>query len=218
MMLLVAIASESPAPSRFDRQRARTHQAIVETAVTLFAKRGIRQTTIEDICDAADVAQRTFFNHFPTREHLYEAIAAHRIEEFAALLARFGDDARPIEVRLPDLFGTIGRGMVARPAYRELLGAMLNSRPSGEGATARGGLLASASLAFVEGGVERGEINPEHGTDVLADLLLGALVMAIANWKTNAGFDLEGELLRSAGALADLFTRAVDPGRKAVEQ
>lgn len=36
----------------------------------LFAKRGYFETTTEDITEAADVGQGTFFNYFPTKSHV----------------------------------------------------------------------------------------------------------------------------------------------------
>jgi AcrR family transcriptional regulator len=202
----MAATDEVTTPNRFDRRRARTRQAIITAAIDLFAERGIRGTTIEEICDGADIAERTFFNHFPTRDHLYEAIAAHRIEGFIALLGVITQDPRPIGARLPDLFATVARGVVAQPAYRELVGAMLNAHPSGESPLARATVLAAASLAFVKDGVGRGEITSQHRPDVLADILLGSLFMAIANWSSDADFALERELADSAEALVDLFT------------
>ena len=199
---------ELTAPNRFDRRRERTRQAIIEAAIALFVERGIRGTTIEDICEAADIAERTFFNHFPTRDHLYEAIGTHRIEGFTVLLGSITQDPRPINERIPDLFATIARGVVAEPAYRELLGAMQNAHPSGVSPLARTTAVSAASLAFVEDGIRRGQIRSDHRPEVLADMLLGSLFMAIANWSSDADFELERELNDSAVALVDLFNSA----------
>ena len=73
-------------PTRFSRLRARTRDALLDAAVELFQTRGIRATTIEAICARADVSQRTFFNHFKTREHLYAAIAQRRLIGIVAYL------------------------------------------------------------------------------------------------------------------------------------
>lgn len=196
---------EVPTPNRFDRRRERTRQAIIDAAIDLFAERGTRGVTIEEICDKADIAERTFFNHFPTRDHLYEAIGAHRIEGFTALLGSITVDPRPLDERLPDLFAIIAQGMAAQPAYRELVGAMQNAHPSGVSPLARSTAVAVAALAFVEDGVRRGEVRSERRPEVLADLLLGAVFMAIANWSSDPDFALEQELTDAARALVDLL-------------
>lgn len=63
-------------PGRRDRKRRDTRRALVEAALDLFEENGFQQTTIEDITDRADVARRTFFRYFPSKESvLYPVIA-----------------------------------------------------------------------------------------------------------------------------------------------
>jgi AcrR family transcriptional regulator len=55
---------------RQERRKRRTRQAIQTAALKLFAERGYRQTTINDIAERADVAPRTVTVHFPAKEEL----------------------------------------------------------------------------------------------------------------------------------------------------
>lgn len=212
---MTSVTSAPPA-NRTDRRRERTRSAIIDAATTLFAEHGLRATSIQDICGAADIAERTFFNHFPTRDHLYEAIADHRIEGLTEVIDTVAADPRPLTDRLPDLFTTIGRTVAAQPAYRELVGAMLNTRPYGASPLSRSTPAATAVLALVGDGVERGEITARHRPEVLADLLLGSLLMAVANWSSDLTFDLERELADAADALVNLFDPDpnADPDRR----
>ena len=45
----------------------------------LFGERGFLETTVEDITEAADVGKGTFFNYFPTKEHVLAAYGGERI-------------------------------------------------------------------------------------------------------------------------------------------
>ena len=58
------------AAARQERRKRRTRQAIQAAALELFAKRGYRDTTINDIAERADVAPRTVTVHFPAKEEL----------------------------------------------------------------------------------------------------------------------------------------------------
>jgi AcrR family transcriptional regulator len=51
-----------------ERKKQRTRQALRQAAVRLFLERGFEATTIADITAAADVAPRTFFSYFQTKE------------------------------------------------------------------------------------------------------------------------------------------------------
>ena len=59
---------------RQERRKRRTRQAIQAAALELFAERGYRETTINDIAERADIAPRTVTVHFPAKgELLFDA-------------------------------------------------------------------------------------------------------------------------------------------------
>ena len=75
---------------RRDRKKSRTRQELVDAATNLFATRGFDETTTEDIAEAADVSQRTFFRHFPSKEAALYGDMDELLVRFRAIL-----DARP---------------------------------------------------------------------------------------------------------------------------
>ena len=80
----------SPAPSRRERHRAATRESLFRAALRLFAERGYLETTVEDITDAADVGKGTFFNYFPTKEHVLATFGDERV----AVIERAAEEAR----------------------------------------------------------------------------------------------------------------------------
>src|SRR3954471_18914588 len=51
-----------------ERKRAASRAQTVDVAMRLFAERGFDGVTVADICAAADIAPRTFFRYFPTKD------------------------------------------------------------------------------------------------------------------------------------------------------
>ncbi len=55
-------------PSRRERKKLATRDALQRAAMDLVEERGLSCVTVEDITERADVAPRTFFNYFSTKE------------------------------------------------------------------------------------------------------------------------------------------------------
>jgi AcrR family transcriptional regulator len=68
-----------PRADRRERRRVETRERLFRAALELFAQRGFLETTVEDITEAADVGKGTFFNYFPTKEHVLATFGAQRL-------------------------------------------------------------------------------------------------------------------------------------------
>jgi AcrR family transcriptional regulator len=75
---------------RRERHRAETRERLFRAALQLFAERGYLETTVEDITEAADVGKGTFFNYFPTKEHVLATFGDERV----AVIKRAAEEAR----------------------------------------------------------------------------------------------------------------------------
>jgi AcrR family transcriptional regulator len=65
--------SSSPAPAalgRRERHKADVRERLFRAAIDLYKTKGLQATTVREITDAADVGKGTFFNYFPTKEHV----------------------------------------------------------------------------------------------------------------------------------------------------
>jgi AcrR family transcriptional regulator len=72
------------APGRRERRRAETREKLYQAAMQLFAERGFFETTTEDITEAADLGQGTFFNYFPTKQHVLTVLSEKQLERVMA--------------------------------------------------------------------------------------------------------------------------------------
>jgi AcrR family transcriptional regulator len=70
-----------------ERKKRATRDAIATTARRLFAARGFDAVTVAEIAVAADVSEKTVFNHFATKEDLVFAGGEERLAALQAAIA-----------------------------------------------------------------------------------------------------------------------------------
>jgi AcrR family transcriptional regulator len=78
-----------------ERKKLQTRRRIEDAALELFGRDGFDGTTVEGIATAADIAPRTFFYYFPTKEDVVLADYAGRLERIVDQLGRRPDAERP---------------------------------------------------------------------------------------------------------------------------
>ena len=91
-----ANSRESRTSGRRERHKAEIRERLFRAAIDLYMTRGLQATTVRDITEAADVGKGTFFNYFPTKEHV---VAEHygrqkRHSEEALKAIRAGESYR----------------------------------------------------------------------------------------------------------------------------
>lgn len=102
------VTEEQPSVGRRDRKRRATKEALTLAALDLFEEHGFSATTIDDITERADVARRTFFRHFPSKE----AVLFPDPEEYEQQLVVAFEQAAPEQLTLGgfiEMFAAAGR-------------------------------------------------------------------------------------------------------------
>jgi AcrR family transcriptional regulator len=184
--------------NRVDRRKQEIRDRILASAYELFLRQGVSATTIEEICAHADVANRTFFNHFATRGDMLTALAEHRLAGLHDVVSDGSDMSTP--VHLIALFDRIAGEMVAFGGnYREVVGAMVGATGYG---LPRGSSLHNTFVELIKGGVARGDVSSDLDPQILADIIVGTLSGAIVNWATDATYSLTSNMHDLAVALA----------------
>jgi AcrR family transcriptional regulator len=120
---------------RRERKKRQTRAAIADAAMALFTQRGFDAVTVADVARAADVAEKTVFNHFPAKEDLLFVRGAERraalveavrrrepgvpvIDLFRAATTAFLDD---VEHGSVEEIVAVPRLVVASPTLRDRL-------------------------------------------------------------------------------------------------
>lgn len=59
----------------------KTREKLIDVARQLFARKGIENTTMNDIANASDKGRRTIYTYFKTKRDIYDAVIKHESEQ-----------------------------------------------------------------------------------------------------------------------------------------
>jgi AcrR family transcriptional regulator len=183
-------------PGRRERRRAENREKLFQAAMRLFAERGVQRTTVEDITEAADLGKGTFFNYFPTKEHILSVLAETQHRKLALALAAAREGREPLYV--------IGRRLVlalaAEPGHSQLMArslvfALVSSEAVRDlmvNAMAEGRLWLAEFFQIAK---DRGELRPDADPQQLAWSFQQMFFGTITLWSVNPASDLNQRIV-----------------------
>lgn len=198
----------APTMSRRERKVAETRASILAAAQRLITEHGFEETTIERIAEEADVAPRTFFRYFPTKEAvLFAELDSARSDLVTALEQRPVDEPvlESIAIVLHDFAEQIDDRWHEFSWVREVTDAYRLDRSADRMAA---GHLINARVADV--------ISTRLGVDQTADARPGAWAKAIM--ATFGQTVMLGPDASPTGRTFDLFINTLESTAEALKQ
>ena len=107
-------------PNRLERRKQRTRAALVKAAQRLIAEGKVNVPVLE-ITRAADVGMGSFYNHFDSKEQLFEAAIADVLDAHGAMLDRLTAPMDDPAETFATSFRLTGRLFRRRPEESEVL-------------------------------------------------------------------------------------------------
>lgn len=178
--------SEQPAQNRIERRKLEFRDNITQAAIRLFEERGISETSVAAIIKEADIAHKTFFNHFPTKDHLLLHVAstfsAQAYDAFDLGLARYKDPAKRLDYIMMIIARTI-EGV--KPHYRELLNVYLISG-AGSGVLQKQQKEAFSAVMsdILTEAKKEGRLKSGLTVETCTDMVVGICLALLLNWST----------------------------------
>jgi AcrR family transcriptional regulator len=194
-------------PSRRERKKQATRQALHEAAFGLAEEYGLAGVTVEAIADRADVAPRTFFNYFACKEDAILDRDPDRPEELRRALIERPDDEDAVTALRQVMEAEVARRILdTERSVRRM--RLIQMEPQLRGAMAR--ILEEMEEALVAGIAER--TGQKADEDIYPALLVsavwGAFKVAHHRWSELDGQVSFASLLASA---FDILARGLAP-------
>ena len=176
-----AATAPSAPPGRRERHRVEVRERLYRAALALFAERGYLETKVEDITDAADVGKGTFFNYFPTKEHVLGALGMERV----AIVQRAFESVRSGDVQVVPVLRELAAELASQDSpglLRAILVAHASSAPVRVDLQKRMRLSRRALAGILTMAQRRNEIRRDISPLALARLTQFALLGAKLAW------------------------------------
>jgi AcrR family transcriptional regulator len=197
---------------RRERRKLEVRRRMIDAAQALFEERGVQATTVAEICERADVAHKTFFNHFPAKQDLVRAMADESIEFLLDDIARARAGGGTTGERLARFFDSVAeRASSAGPMHRELLTEIIHAAQAAD-ETASARRLHAAFGAIVTDGIAAGEVTRRHPRETLTETILGMYYALMFNWANLDGYPIAARARAAAKFLSDALAGAGDQG------
>jgi AcrR family transcriptional regulator len=206
-MAMVTPDIQPAGSTRRERRRIEVFARVLEAAEALFVDKGFDETTVAEICEAADVAYGTFFNHFPGKSDLLLAMGGREVADISNQLSALSKRSVGIGEALTLLFdGFAERLELVSPGERALA-ARVESLAFTEAHEDRDHGFHAAFVAFMRESAAAGRVRADIPAETLADVVASAYATMGLSWVHIHDFPVRSR----ARALADLLGEMLAP-------
>jgi len=202
--------SRAPRVNRRERRSADIRERLYSAALQLFAKRGYLETTVENITEAADVGKGTFFNYFPTKEHVLAKYGEERVAAIDRALEKARASTGPVFPVLKELVADLaGQSSRSPELLRSIFAAHMSCTPIRaelRRRLQRARRLMAELFAIAQA---RGEVRRDVSAAELGRLTHIIFMGVIVAWSLNP----DSDLLRTSEEVWELLSPNLAPAR-----
>jgi AcrR family transcriptional regulator len=174
-------------PNRRERQSSERRERLFRAAMELFALKGFGETTVEDITNAADLGKGTFFNYFPSKEHILLAFGEMQLAKLRAAFEEMRNANVPVPVFMRSLGARMTQEPMRNPAIiRILLQAFLTDSSVREPMVDLQNRVIAIHTEMIRMGQNRGEIRNDLPPEVIAHVFRQTIFGTLLIWTLHA--------------------------------
>jgi AcrR family transcriptional regulator len=169
--------------NRRERRSLELRERLFRAALDLFAKKGFSEATVEDITNAADVGKGTFFNYFPSKDHILLAFGEMQLAKLESAV----EEARHSHAPLPNFLCSLGARMTQEPTrhpaiIRAVLQGYLSTSPVRDAMHAIQARVLELHTQMIQLGQQRGEIRDDLQASEIAQVFRQTIFGTLLIW------------------------------------
>jgi len=194
--------------SRAERRKIEFQERIRGAALRLFENNGITNTSVASIIKEADIAHKTFFNHFPTKDHLLEHLVSESIRG-AFTDFEFDGGQGSAAQQLEHSLMKIARSMAAyESGMKEVISYyFIGIEGPRELRHKHTGAFAGHVHRILSRARRAGQLREGYSVDALTDVVVGLYSSNIMHWVSHEDYPLVARMKASIRFINDtVFT------------
>ena len=161
---------------RRERKKIEQRRVLLSVARALFEKKGYENTIIDEIAESADVSRGTFFNYFPNKESILNALFEEAVQDLRYYL---GHDLKDVSSSVEKIYRFFHFWVGDTIGYKNVVGRILINRMTFNQEIYDSALLLCCDL--VKEGQKTNEISKSRDPMDIANLLAGIYYSIIIN-------------------------------------
>jgi AcrR family transcriptional regulator len=168
---------------RRERRNAETRERLFRAALDLFARKGFAETTVEDITEAADLGKGTFFNYFPSKDHILLAFGEMQVGRLEAAVEMARQTTEPMTAFLQSLVTRMTEEPMRNPAIiRALLQAYISTTSVRAAMMDMQRRVLGFHTQMFQMGQERGEVRSDLPASEIAQVFRQTIFGTLLMW------------------------------------
>ena len=193
---------------RREKRKIEIRGRIEDAAYLLFKAQGIEDTSIEQICEEADVARRTFYGYFPNKHALLGGLGVSRLySQSEPMLQQLMSNFSTTKARLEAMIDYIESNFAGyEDVDRHLILLAPTTLANNTEQQREIGNSAIASFTrLILAGQESGDARAEFSPEILASMIVGTLNTLTNSWAIDSDYPIFAKLEEARGMFEHLI-------------
>ena len=182
---------------RREKRKIEIRGRIEDAAYRLFKAQGIEDTSIEQICEEADVARRTFYGYFPNKHALLGGLGVSRLySQSEPMLRQLMENYSTTRDRLEAMIDYIESNFAAyENVDRQLILLAPSTFANNTEQQREIGNSAIASFTrLILAGQDAGDAKTDFSPEILASMVVGTLNTLTTSWAIDSDYPIFAKL------------------------
>lgn len=190
-------------PNRREKKKMLARQKIMDAALQLFVDNGLKETSIAEIMEAADLGTGTFYNYFRSKEDVLEQYIHEKIADARTAIEKTATQPVPASSKLAEILILVSETFQKNSYLTYFFLQLQKSNPTLQAPAGHGMVFKEILLKVIREGQSSGEFNNDIPPEIILELIHGIL------WSSLNGANQGNDLTNNTRLKLDLLLHGI---------